>query len=151
MTMKLRQINGICTSLLACLTIVTCSCSGPKGPNAIDEDAPTEFTKTDSGLKYRILRKSSGRKPTVSSRVTVDYSGWLDDSSVFDTSYDARKPVEFNLDGVIPGWTEGLQLIGEGGMIELEVPPELAYRETARPKIPANSTLHFKIELHEVR
>lgn len=149
--MKLQRTSGISTILLACLAVVICSCSPPRGPNAIDADAPTEFTTTESGLKYRILRKSSGRKPIGSSRVSVDYSGWLDDGSVFDSSYNGREPVQFGLGNVIVGWTEGLQLVGEGGMIELEVPPELAYGPVGRPSIPPNSTLHFKIELHGIR
>jgi FKBP-type peptidyl-prolyl cis-trans isomerase FkpA len=151
MTMKLRRTSGISTILLAGLAVVICSCSRPRGPNAIDADAPTEFTTTESGLKYRILRKSSGRKPIGSSRVSVDYSGWLDDTSVFDSSYKGREPVEFVLSNVIAGWTEGLQLVGEGGMIELEVPPELGYGAAGQSGIPPNSTLHFRIELHGVQ
>ena len=132
-----------------CATLLTVACSSQAtGPSVIDADAPTEFTQTDSGLKYRILRKSNGRKPTARDSVRVDYSGWLDDGSVFDSSYENREPVTFKLGGVIAGWTEGLQLIGEGGMIELEIPSQLGYGEEGqRPNIPPNSTLHFKIEL----
>ena len=114
----------------------------------IDEDAPTEFTTTSSGLQYRILRKSTNRKPVPSSKVEVDYRGWLDDGSTFDSSYNQQQPVSFLLAKVVPGWTEGLQLLGEGGMIELEVPPELGYGEAGNPPtIPPNATLHFKVEL----
>lgn len=114
----------------------------------IDDDAPTEFTTTESGLKYRILRKSNRRKPIASSRIEVDYRGWLDDGTTFDSSYNRREPTSFSLSQVIPAWTEGLQLLGEGGMIELEVPSELGYGEAGNPpSIPPNATLHFKVEL----
>ena len=118
----------------------------------VDPDAPTEFTTTDSGLKYRILRKSDGAKPDLQDRVVVDYSGWLDNQTIFDSSYGRNEPASFLLSDVVPGWTEGLQLIGVGGMIELEIPPELGYGANGRPPIiPPNSTLHFKVELLEIR
>ena len=147
--MNLRRTGGPCTTLLALVAVVTCSCtSRPTVPNVIDADAPQEFTTTESGLKYRILRKSDGPKPTASDRVRVDYSGWLDNGTVFDSSYERRESTEFALSGVIAAWTEGMQLIGEGGMIELEVPSELGYGERGNPpNIPPNSTLHFKVEL----
>lgn len=136
---------------MALLAVLTCSCSQPTGPNVIDPDAPQEFTATESGLKYRILRKTDGPRPSKTDRVVVDYSGWLDDGTVFDSSYDRREPAEFNVSGVVEGWTEGLQLIGEGGMIELEIPSHLAYGEVGRaPRIPPNATLHFKVELLDI-
>lgn len=140
----------ICTYLIliALISISATGCTPPHGPLLIDDDAPTEFTTTESGLKYRILRKSSQQKPVASSRVKVDYRGWLDDGSTFDSSYNMREPASFSLSNVIPAWTEGLQLLGEGGMIELEVPPELGYGEAGNPpSIPPNATLHFKVEL----
>jgi hypothetical protein len=122
----------------------------PKGAGPIDPDAPEEFTETDSGLKYRILRKSDGQKPTVENGVVADYKGWLDDGTQFDSSYAKGKPAFFPLGRVIKGWTEGLQLIGEGGMIELDIPGDLAYPE-GRPGIPPGARLHFIVELKEVR
>lgn len=123
----------------------------PTGPGAPDADAPQEFTETESGLKYRILRKSDGKKPTASDTVTVHYKGTFEDGSVFDSSYERGEPAQFPLNGVIPGWTEGLQLIGEGGMIELEIPPELGYGPNGMPgAIPPNATLHFVVELIKV-
>lgn len=134
--------------LIALISISAAGCSSPSGPLLIDDDAPTEFTTTESGLKYRILRKSKKQKPVPSSKVEVDYRGWLDDGSTFDSSYNMRAPASFSLSKVIPAWTEGLQLLGEGGMIELEVPPELGYGEAGNPpSIPPNATLHFKVEL----
>ncbi len=86
-----------------------------------------------------------------SDEVTVDYSGWLDDGTIFDTSYGRPSSTSFRLANVISGWTEGMKLIGEGGMIELEIPSELGYGESGQPPIiPPNATLHFKIELHRI-
>ena len=122
-------------------------------PGAVDTDAPEEFTTTASGLKYRIRRKSDGKKPTAENTVRVHYRGTLDNGSIFDSSYGkSGQAISFPLSGVIKGWTEGLQLIGEGGMIELEIPPELGYGPQAMGNsIPANSTLHFIVELLEVK
>lgn len=125
--------------------------SGSAEPGKADPDAPTEFTETPSGLKYKILRKSEGTKPTAANTVLAHYRGWLDDGKEFDSSYQRGEPTEFPLGGVIPGWTEGLQLIGEGGMIELEIPAQLGYGERGIPgTIPPNATLHFTVELLEV-
>lgn len=144
----MKSCTTLFSTALIGVSLTLCSCSPKRtGPTVIDADAPTEFTTTDSGLKYRILRKSDGAKPQASSRVKVDYSGWLDDGTIFDSSYERKEPVVFSLGGVIQGWTEGIQFVSEGGMIELEIPPELGYGDQAQPKIPANSTLHFKVEL----
>ncbi|MDA8743996.1 FKBP-type peptidyl-prolyl cis-trans isomerase [Rubripirellula amarantea] len=129
---------------------ITLGCSAPRGPMAIDLDAPEEFTTTESGLKYRILRKSDGPRPTPQDEVEVDYSGWLDNGTIFDSSYNSRKTAKFRLGNVVAGWTEGLQLIGEGGMIELEIPSELGYGASGSGSIPPNATLHFKVELHKI-
>lgn len=141
--------NIIHTAVVASISLLICSCAPNRhGPTVVDPDAPTEFTTTESGLKYRILRKSNGPQPKANNRVKVDYSGWLDDGSVFDSSYERRKPVTFALSQVVKGWTEGLQLVAEGGMIELEIPAELGYGAQGKPpSIPPNSTLHFKVEL----
>ena len=117
----------------------------------MDSDAPEEFTATRSGLYYRILRKSNGRKPRSTDIVLAHYRGWLNNGKQFDSSYERGEPTEFPLNGVVPGWTEGLQLIGIGGMIELEVPPGLGYGAQGRPGIPPNATLHFIIELKEIK
>ena len=122
-------------------------------PGPSDPDAPQEFTTTESGLKYRILRRSEGKKPTAEDRVRVHYRGTFDNGELFDTSYGKTgSAVEFPLNGVAKGWTEGLLLIGEGGMIELEVPPELGYgKDGSPPTIPPNATLHFLVELLNVK
>ncbi|MEX0725392.1 MAG: FKBP-type peptidyl-prolyl cis-trans isomerase [Planctomycetaceae bacterium] len=124
----------------------------PSSAGLVSPDAPEEFTATDSGLKYRILRHGTDRKPKASNSVEVNYHGWLDDGNVFDSSYDRGESISFPLGGVIPGWTEGLQLIGEGGMIELEIPSDLGYGDGGRPPtIPGGATLHFLVELIEIK
>ena len=122
-------------------------------PGPSDPDAPQEFTTTESGLKYRILRRSDGKKPTAEDRVRVHYRGTFDDGKIFDTSYGKTgSAIEFPLNGVVKGWGEGLQLVGEGSMIELEVPPELGYgKDGYPPTIPPDATLHFLVELLNVK
>lgn len=117
----------------------------------MDAGVATEFLKTDSGLLYRILRHSDGRKPTAASTVSVNYRGWLSNGTVFDSSYERGEPTTFPLQNVIVGWTEGMQLVGQGGMIELWVPSRLGYGEGGSPgSIPAHSNLHFIVELVSV-
>jgi FKBP-type peptidyl-prolyl cis-trans isomerase FkpA len=84
----------------------------------------------------------------VNDSVLCHYRGWLDNGTEFDSSYQRGEPTPFPLRGVIGGWTEGLQLVGEGGKIELEVPSSLGYQEAGYPPdIPPNATLHFVVEL----
>ena len=125
----------------------------PKGAGKIDADASPDFLKSPkSKLQYRILRKGAGAKPKASNTVKVHYHGWLDGGKVFDSSYQRRESIEFPLSGVIPGWTEGMQLVGKGGMIELLIPAKLGYgKRGAPPVIPPDATLHFLVELLEVR
>jgi FKBP-type peptidyl-prolyl cis-trans isomerase FkpA len=124
----------------------------PEGAGPIDADAPKEFTTTPSGLKYRILRKGAGGKPKATNTVEVHYHGWLDGGKVFDSSYQRGESIEFPLNGVIPGWTEGMQLVGQEGMIELEIPSNLGYgARGAGGVIPPNATLHFLVELIDVK
>lgn len=107
--------------------------------------------KTDSGLVYRVIEAGSDTKPSEEDTVKVHYHGTLVNGEVFDSSVDRGEQIAFPLNRVIKGWTEGLQLIGEGGKIELVIPPELAYGEQgAPPKIPGGSTLKFEIELFKV-
>lgn len=121
-------------------------------PGPTDPDAPKDFTETSSGLKYRILRKTNGKKPKPSDTVFCNYRGTLDDGEEFDSSYGRGESIEFPLHGVIAGWTEGLTYCPEGGMIELEIPGDLGYGDRGSPpKIGPGATLHFIIELIEVR
>lgn len=124
----------------------------PAGAGAADKDAPKTFTATPSGLKYRVLRKGTGAMPQASNKVEVNYHGWLDNGKVFDSSYERRESITFGLRQVIPGWTEGMQLVGKGGMIELEIPANLAYGDRgAGDAVPPKATLHFLVELIDVK
>ena len=121
------------------------------GTGPMDADAATDFSVTPSGLKYRVLRNSDRKKPTAADTVTVNYRGWLNSGNVFDSSYERGEPTTFPLGNVIAGWTEGMQLVGEGGMIELWVPSRLGYGERGSPgSIPPHSNLHFIVELVSV-
>ncbi len=125
--------------------------ASPSKPGAVDADAPEEFQETASGLRYRIRRASEGAMPTAADTVTVHYRGWLDDGKEFDSSYERSMPATFGLGGVIKGWTEGLQLIGVGGMLELEIPSELGYGPRGQGgTIPPDATLHFIVELLKI-
>jgi FKBP-type peptidyl-prolyl cis-trans isomerase len=104
-----------------------------------------------SGLRYEIVQAGTGAYPTPADTVKVHYTGKLINGSVFDSSVQRNEPAEFQLKGVIPGWTEGLQKINQGGKIRLYVPPQLAYGDTPQQGIPPGSTLVFDVELLEVK
>ena len=107
---------------------------------------------TESGLQYKIIREGDGPKPSAQDTVEVNYEGTNLDGKVFDSSYERGQSVTFPLNGVIPGWTEGMQLIGEGGEIMLYIPGELAYGERgASSDIRPNEALTFKVELLSVK
>ena len=109
--------------------------------------------KTDSGLLYRIDRAGDETlKPKATDVVKVDYEGKLRTGKVFDSSYARGEAIEFPLNGVIPGWTEGVQLIGKGGQITLWIPAELAYGQRgAGSDIGPNEALEFKVELYDIK
>lgn len=107
-----------------------------------------ETITTASGLKYQVLKRGSGGKsPKATDTVKVHYHGTLLDGSVFDSSVVRGEPISFSLDQVIPGWTEGLQLMQVGDKFKFTIPANLAYGDIPRPKIPAGSTLVFEVEL----
>ena len=104
-----------------------------------------------SGLRYEIVKQGEGPAPKPTETVRVHYTGTLVDGTVFDSSVQRNEPAEFPLDGVIPGWTEGLQKISKGGKIKLYVPPSLAYGDDARGNIPPSSTLIFDVEMLDIK
>ncbi len=160
----MRNFRAVVSGVLTCCCICLGSCettwaqSGKKdGPDRNMSDKP--FQSTASGLKYRILRQGDGTtKANNASSVTVHYKGWLPEGAdgsqgkEFDSSYKRGEPISFPLSGVIKGWTEGMQLVSKGGMIELEIPPDLGYgARGAGGSIPPNATLRFIVELLEVK
>lgn len=120
--------------------------------NFLTDNAKKEGVKTTaSGLQYKVTQAGTGKQPTTTSVVTVHYTGKLLDGKVFDSSVERGEPIEFPLNGVIPGWTEGLQLMKEGGKATLYIPAQLAYGQQGVPgTIPPNSTLVFDVELIKV-
>ena len=122
------------------------------GEKFLAENAKKAGVKTTaSGLQYKITRQGTGKQPTADSIVKVHYKGQLIDGTVFDSSYDRGEPIEFPLNQVIPGWTEGLQLLKEGAKATFYIPANLAYGEQGAGSIPANSTLIFDVELLAVK
>lgn len=113
-------------------------------------DQREEIAKTESGLRYQITREGRGDQPEPTDTVQIHYEGKLIDGTVFDSSRTAGEPVEFSLAGVIPGISEGVGKIREGGTIVLHIPPELAYGNERQPGIPPGSALVFDVELIRV-
>jgi len=104
------------------------------------------------GLQYKVIKQGKGAKPTLNDTVTVNYAGRLVSGTEFDSSYKRGEPTTFPVSGVIPGWTEALQLMSPGSIWELYIPASLAYGERgAPPSIGPNETLIFKVELLDVK
>lgn len=106
---------------------------------------------TESGLQYEVLQQGSGEKPGAADTVTCHYRGTFIDGKGFDNSYDRGQPISFPLNGVIKGWTEGLQLMSVGSKYKFYIPYTLGYGEYDYMSIPGGSTLVFEVELIEVK
>jgi len=124
-----------------------------KSAKALEANAKKSGVQTtESGLQYKIIKEGEGLKPGPRDTVEVNYEGKNLDGKVFDSSYDRGVTAKFPLDGVIKGWGEGLQLIGEGGEIELLIPADIAYGDrNVGADIGPNEALSFKVELISVR
>ncbi len=123
-----------------------------EGERYLAENAQKEgVTVLPSGLQYVVLTEGTGAKPKATDRVKCHYEGRLTDGTVFDSSYRRGEPAVFPLNGVIAGWTEGVQLMGEGAKFRFFIPYQLAYGERgAGQSIPPYAALVFDVELIEV-
>ncbi|HAW94053.1 MULTISPECIES: FKBP-type peptidyl-prolyl cis-trans isomerase [unclassified Arsukibacterium] len=121
------------------------------GKAYLEQNASKEgVTVTDSGLQYEVLESGDGPKPAATDIVKVHYTGTLTDGTKFDSSYDRDAPAEFPLNRVIPGWTEGVQLMNVGSKYKFTIPSELAYGERDMGVITPHSVLVFEVELLEI-
>jgi FKBP-type peptidyl-prolyl cis-trans isomerase len=107
-------------------------------------------TLTPSGLQYEVLVEGTGKKPAATDVVRVHYEGRLTDNTLFDNSYERGEPIEFALNEVITGWSEGLQLMSVGSKYKLYIPSEMGYGQYGYGPIPAYSTLVFIVELLDI-
>jgi FKBP-type peptidyl-prolyl cis-trans isomerase len=105
------------------------------------------LTVTGSGLQYEVVTEGTGAKPVAADTVRVNYEGTFTDGTVFDSSYSRGEPAEFPLNGVIPGWTEGIQLMSEGAKYKFYIPSDLGYGPNGYASIPPYSPLIFEVEL----
>jgi FKBP-type peptidyl-prolyl cis-trans isomerase FklB len=124
-----------------------------EGAKFLEENKKKEGVKTTaSGLEYKVIKDGTGPQPKATDMVTVNYRGTLIDGTEFDSSYKRGQPATFPLNGVIKGWTEGLQLMKVGSKYQFFVPSNLAYGErSVGPDIAPNATLIFEVELLDVK
>lgn len=127
--------------------------SAKAGKKFLEDNAKRDgVTTTASGLQHEVVKKADGAQPKATDVVTVHYEGKLTDGSVFDSSVERGSPIDLPVNGVIPGWVEGLQLMHVGEKYKLYIPSELAYGEqSTKPAIPANSVLVFDLELIAIK
>jgi FKBP-type peptidyl-prolyl cis-trans isomerase len=140
--------------LVATFVVVGMAAAAAAQPSAPEDVAapPADAERTPSGLASKVVQAGTGSQyPSATSQVTVHYSGWLTSGSMFDSSVTRGMPATFPLDGVIRGWTEGLQLMVVGEKRRFWIPAELGYGSRARPGIPADSMLVFDVELLGIR
>jgi FKBP-type peptidyl-prolyl cis-trans isomerase FkpA len=147
---------------IASLTIVlalvfvsgaTAQSGAQEGQRFLKENTSKPGVKTTaSGLQYKVLTEGTGKSPKATDVVVVNYRGTLINGKEFDSSYKSGKPIEFPLNRVIPGWTEGVQLMKEGAKYEFYIPPQLAYGSRgAGGVIGPDETLIFEVELLKVK
>lgn len=143
-------------AVLAIIALTAAGCGRDASETAKSTRKPAEsanMIKLESGLEYKDIEVGTGPEAKSGDILTVHYKGWLDDGTVFDSS---RKPgaraftFKLGAGDVIPGWDRGLVGMKVGGMRELKIPPSLAYGDQEQPNIPANSTLHFTVELLQI-
>lgn len=122
-----------------------------EGEDFLAKNAKTKgVTVLPSGLQYKVIEEGTGKQPKADDTVRVHYRGTFVDGTQFDSSYDRNQPAEFPVNRVIPGWTEALQKMKEGGKWKVWIPYDLAYGEQGRQGIPPYSALVFDVELLKV-
>ena len=148
-------LRSIAPELLVATFVVVGMAAAAAAQSSVPEDVaapPADAERTPSGLASKVVQAGTGSQyPSATSQVTVHYSGWLTSGSMFDSSVTRGMPATFPLDGVIRGWTEGLQLMVVGEKRRFWIPAELGYGSRARPGIPADSMLVFDVELLGIR
>jgi len=151
--MKLIPFFAIAAAAGLSLSTAMAQSALEKGKAFLAENATKPgVQQTPSGLQYKILSPGEGKSPKATDTVLVNYRGTLLDGTEFDSSYKRNEPIEFPLNRVIPGWTEGVQLIKEGGKVQLFIPSNLAYGSRgAGGVIGPDETLIFEVELLKVR
>lgn len=123
-----------------------------KAVDFLEENKKKDGIKTtETGLQYKVIEEGKGPSPKKTDVAVVNYRGTLVDGTEFDSSFKRDKPAEFQVEAVIPGWTEALTKMKKGAKWQLFIPPELAYGERGRPSIPANSVLIFEVELLDIK
>lgn len=151
---KVKSMGRGLMPVLVAVGLAACGPSFNGEKNAVEAKQFLEANKqkagivtTVSGLQYEVMREGAGESPKVTDTVTVNYKGGFPDGSIFD----AGDGISFPLNGVIPGWTEGLQLMKPGAKYRFFIPPELGYGESGAGRvIPPNAALIFEVELLKV-
>jgi FKBP-type peptidyl-prolyl cis-trans isomerase len=139
----------IAIATISCSTTKTEKREMPETPKDVAA-APADAEKTDSGLQHKLLEKGTGTTmPKATDLVTVHYTGWTTDGKLFDSSVQRGQPTSFPLNGVIAGWTEGLQLMVEGESRRFWIPAKMAYGENPPAGYPAG-TLVFDVQLIKI-
>ena len=148
----LEEAGNIINAFMAKQSEAKAAGAKQAGIDFMSENAGREgVITTPSGLQYEVITEGTGASPSATDQVTVHYHGTLIDGTVFDSSVERGEPATFPLNGVIPGWTEGLQLMKEGGKTRFYIPSDLAYGDRAASElIGPGSTLIFDVELLKV-